>query len=59
VYAADGSARLTPESRIRFGITYSIEWNVKVKDIGMVAEEDLGTLMAHYKEENMRYNMAI
>lgn len=55
VYPANDSTLLTKESRIRFGKIYSIEWNVKVKDIGIVADEDLGTLIAHHNEEERRY----
>lgn len=51
VMPADETARLRQESRIRFGKIYSIEWNVKVKDIGMVCDEDLGTLLEHHNEE--------
>ena len=56
VYPADSSAFLRRESRIRFGKVYSIEWNVKVKDIGIVVDSDLATLIAHYKEEGQRWD---
>ncbi|KAJ4383219.1 hypothetical protein N0V86_001263 [Didymella sp. IMI 355093] len=51
VVPADSSANLKKESRIRFGKIYSIEWNVKVKDIGMVCDVDLGTLVEHHNAE--------
>ncbi|KAF2815406.1 uncharacterized protein BDZ99DRAFT_377956 [Mytilinidion resinicola] len=37
--------------RIRFGKLYPIEWNVKVKDLGRVADEDMGRLIHYYKSE--------
>lgn len=52
VTPSDGNTLLKRESRIRFGKAYSIEWNVKVKDIGMVVSEDITKLVAYYKEEN-------
>jgi hypothetical protein len=55
VCPADSGSYLTRESRIRFGHVYSIEWNVKVKDIGRVVAEDLGLLNAHYEEENVKW----
>ena len=32
---------MDPASRLRFGKTYPVEWNVKVKDIGKVHAEDM------------------
>ncbi|KAH6642194.1 hypothetical protein C7974DRAFT_446596, partial [Boeremia exigua] len=58
VIAADASAYLTRTSRIRFGKIYSIEWNVKVKDIGFVTDGCLGTLTEHYKYEDQRWDTA-
>lgn len=58
VVAADRTAYLTKESRIRFGKIYSIEWNVKVKDIGIVVNEDLGTLLEHHNYEDQRWDTA-
>ncbi|KAJ8118176.1 hypothetical protein OPT61_g783 [Boeremia exigua] len=52
----DGSGSiLVPESRIRFGKIYSIEWNVKVKNIGRVVPSHLGLLRSHYEEEERRW----
>ena len=55
VEPADAGSYLTRESRIRFGHVYSIEWNVKVKDIGRVVAHHLSTLITHYEEENGGY----
>lgn len=38
------------ESRLRFGKTFSIEMNVKVKDIGRVCEEDRSNLVAYWRD---------
>jgi hypothetical protein len=38
-------------SRLRCGKIYSIEWNVKVRDIGMVASRDKAKLLRYYREE--------
>jgi hypothetical protein len=51
VIPADGSSYLTPQSRVRFGKIYSIEWNVKVKDIGRVVDHHLSILAAHHNAE--------
>lgn len=52
VYPADSNSLLKPESRIRFGKAYAIEWNVKVKDIGRVIARDMSKLLAYYDDEN-------
>lgn len=52
VLPADSSAFLTAPSRIRFGKAYPIEWNVKVKDIGVVADEDMGRLLRYFADED-------
>jgi hypothetical protein len=41
---------MQPFSRLRCGKIYSIEWNVKVRDIGMVASSDKEKLLRYYKE---------
>ncbi|KAH6644149.1 hypothetical protein C7974DRAFT_371295 [Boeremia exigua] len=56
VVAADSTTFLTRESRIRFGKIYSIEWNVRVKDIGRVVDEDLSTLVAHHNAETLKWD---
>lgn len=45
---------MSPASRLRFGKVYPIEWNVKVKDIGMIVPEDLSKLILYWKEEDQR-----
>ncbi|KAF1930299.1 uncharacterized protein M421DRAFT_418617 [Didymella exigua CBS 183.55] len=42
---------MEPTSRLRCGRIYSIEWNVKVKDIGMVATHDRTKLLQYFSEE--------
>lgn len=43
---------LARESRIRFGKVYAIEWNVKVRDIGMVASKDTEKLLEYWRQED-------
>jgi hypothetical protein len=31
---------------------YSIEWNIKVKDIGMVVDSDMSKLLAYWAAED-------
>lgn len=49
---ADGNSYLSQLSRLRFGKTYAIEWNVKVKDLGMVVREDMPKLLQYYEDED-------
>jgi hypothetical protein len=42
---------LPPLARLRCGKIHSIEWNVKVRDIGMVASPDKAKLLRYYREE--------
>jgi hypothetical protein len=42
---------MQPFSRLRCGKIHSIEWNVKVRDIGMVTSRDIAKLLRYYKEE--------
>jgi hypothetical protein len=51
VWPIDGAMQMRPESRIRFGKIYSIEMNVKVKDIGQVHRAQLGTLLQYWNDE--------
>jgi len=46
------SIYLTSNSRIRFGKTYPIEKNVKVKDIGQVHPGHIGKLLQYWKDED-------
>ncbi|KAF2625112.1 hypothetical protein BU25DRAFT_346542 [Macroventuria anomochaeta] len=47
----DPKEKMDPASRVRLGKIYSIEWNVKVRDIGMIAATDRSRLMKYFKEE--------
>jgi hypothetical protein len=51
VEPVDGAMQMRPESRIRFGKTYPIEMNVKVKDIGRVHPGQLSTLLQYWNDE--------
>lgn len=39
-------------SRIRFGRTYPVEWNVKVKDIGQVMPSHKTRLTQYWQDED-------
>ncbi|KAH6259016.1 hypothetical protein HBI42_096730 [Parastagonospora nodorum] len=47
----DETETMLPASRLRFGKHYSIEWNVKVREIGIVAPRYRSRLMMHYRDE--------
>ena len=49
---ADASVRMTPQSRVHYAKSYPIEMNVKVKDIGNVASEDLPKFIEYYHQES-------
>jgi hypothetical protein len=51
ILPVDSSIRLRSNSRIRFGKTYPIEKNVKVKDIGQVHPSHVGRLLQYWNEE--------
>lgn len=51
-YPADNKSYLSQLSRLRFGKRYSIEWNVKVKDLGMVVDRDMPNLLLYYQQED-------
>jgi hypothetical protein len=40
-----------PASRLRLGKYHSIEWNVKVREIGQVSAKHMSKLVRYYKEE--------
>jgi hypothetical protein len=42
---------MQPTSRLRFGKIHSIEWNVKVRDIGQVSRKHMSKLLRYFKEE--------
>jgi hypothetical protein len=48
----DPSETMSPTSRVRLGQSYSIECNVKVRDIGIVAFEDRLRLLRYFREES-------
>lgn len=50
VVPVDASITLRHDSRIRFGKTYPIEKNVKVKDIGQVHPSQIGTLVQYWTD---------
>ena len=47
----DPNEPMLPTSRLRLGKTYSIECNVKVRDIGKVAPEDRTKLLRYHQDE--------
>lgn len=49
--AYDLNEGMLPSSRLRFGKTYTIECNVKVRDIGMVALEHRSLLLSYWHDE--------
>jgi hypothetical protein len=53
VVPTNGKETLDRASRLRFGKTFPIEWNVKVKDIGRIAPSDMSKLIGYWKEEHM------
>lgn len=48
------SETMESASRLRCGKIYSIEWNVKVRDIGMVSGNDKTRLKRYFSEEQNR-----
>ncbi|KAF1941205.1 hypothetical protein EJ02DRAFT_444991 [Clathrospora elynae] len=48
----DDREQMKPASRVRLGKIHPIEWNVKVRDIGMVSPGDMSKLVRYYREEN-------
>lgn len=52
VQATHDDLKLPRESRIRFSKVYAIECNVKVKDLGLVVQQDLATLLSHFQESD-------
>jgi hypothetical protein len=49
---ASESETMGPASRLRFGKIHSIEWNVKVREIGVVSRRNMSKLLAYYQEED-------
>lgn len=52
VVPSNATEIMEPASRIRFGKTFPVEWNVKVKDIGMVHRAHMSKLIRYWKEED-------
>jgi hypothetical protein len=48
---ADSAEQMHPASRLRLGKIYSIECNVKVRDIGMIPRGDDRTKLLTYHQE--------
>jgi hypothetical protein len=46
-----GSIKLDDASRIYFGIHHPIQYNVKVKDLGMVIPSDIPKVIGYWREE--------
>ena len=51
IQPTDMTERMDPMSRVRLGKAYPIEWNVKLRDIGMVSRGDMTKLVRYYREE--------
>ncbi|KAF2741639.1 hypothetical protein M011DRAFT_454496, partial [Sporormia fimetaria CBS 119925] len=51
-HTSDPRATLKPASRLHLGMTYPVQWNVKVKDIGMVSQAHLKKLKKYWKTVN-------
>jgi hypothetical protein len=47
---AEAKELMTPSSRLRLGKVYTIECNVKVRDIGKIATEHKTLLLGYHKE---------
>jgi hypothetical protein len=48
---ASKEQKLDPMSRLNFSKPYSVEWNVKVMNIGMVMKESIPLLMGYFRRE--------
>ena len=51
IIPSDPGEIMDPASRLRCGKIYSIEWNVKLREIGMVADHDRTKLIQYFAEE--------
>lgn len=51
IYPSTSAEIMEPASRIRFGRTYPVEWNVKVKDIGRVMDSHMTRLIQYWRDE--------
>ncbi|KAI9874205.1 MAG: hypothetical protein M1830_010077, partial [Pleopsidium flavum] len=50
VQLVDMSQKLDPRSRVNFGRTFTIQHNVKVKEVGMLTSSDMHKLIWYWKE---------
>jgi len=50
---ADGEKPLPAASRIYFGVYHPIQYNVKVKDLGVVLQDCLPTFIGYWNMENL------
>ncbi|KAF9696681.1 hypothetical protein EKO04_005267 [Ascochyta lentis] len=50
IVPTNANEEMDPSSRLRYGKMYAIEWNVKFRDIGVVAAHDRTKLMRYFKE---------
>jgi hypothetical protein len=51
VHAASSDQRLHIMSRLNFGAPYSIQMNVKVMDVGMIAQESMPAFQSYWRNE--------
>jgi hypothetical protein len=54
IVPANPNDTMDPASRLRFGKTYPVEWNVKVKDIGRVRPSHMSKLIRYWKMEDFQ-----
>ncbi|KAK8205237.1 hypothetical protein IWZ01DRAFT_486032 [Phyllosticta capitalensis] len=54
VVPANDAVSLTPASRINFSLAHPIQYNVKVKDLGRVSDEDMGNFCLYWQTERDR-----
>lgn len=50
VELVDNSQKLDPRSRVDFGKPFSIQHNVKVKEVGVLAQQDMHKLIGYWKQ---------
>jgi hypothetical protein len=50
IQPVDNTISIDPASRLRFGKTFPVEMNVKVKNIGKVTPEHMGRLISYWKQ---------
>ena len=50
IIPTDSSYELDVASRVNFGKVYTVEHNLKVKDVGLISEQSLPKLLYHYNK---------